>query len=112
MSYSKYIRDHLNYSHGADNLEDEFNNLPSEICQNHRKVHDPHVEIEDPDTSEDVDIGVTKHEWVSQRKYNHATGKDDKINRGSWSSETDALAEYFQLSLDDEDDQHTEDDDE
>jgi hypothetical protein len=111
MSYSKYLRDNLLHSYSTYDLdEDEDVTSNSKASEAHRRVHDPHMEISDED---EFDVGVTKNDWCAQRKYEHATEEEFKVNRGSWRDNVDdnLLRNIFGDTYDD-DDEYEEDDDE
>ena len=87
---SEYIRENIAHSYGIDDLdtcEDVY--ILNEVSERHRAIHDPHIEVHDPDTDEAVDIGTEKFNFKVNKEYNKAADEEYKINRGNWHDEWD-----------------------
>jgi hypothetical protein len=85
MSYSKYLRDNLCHSYSVYDLdEDEDVSTINKVSARHGNVHDPHIEINNPDTDEEFDVGVSKNSYQVQEEYDLVTQEDFNINRGGY----------------------------
>jgi hypothetical protein len=85
MSYSKYLRDNLqhSYTNCEPDMEDEVSTI-SKVSAHNKSIHDPQVEINDPDDGYDRDIGVTKFQDNTQKEYDYVTNEDFKVNKTGW----------------------------